>query len=81
MLPSNPNSEVTSRSLVAFPGSAAPSCKPKTSWAMMLILPPEPSLALAIISLPSTRAGKAITNSASILTLPPLALLKALAEI
>ena len=52
---------------------------PKIDSALILILPPSPRWALAIISL--LPSGKAMIKSVSIVKLPPLASLKALAEI
>ena len=78
ILPSKPKSELASISLVK--GFCALSSILKSAWAFILIFPPRPSLALAMISLPPFWLGKAIINSASILILPPLAASKAWAE-
>ena len=80
-LPSRPNSELASISLVPFPGVAGRSSMPKRASAVMLILPPSPCSALATISLPSPLLGKPIINSALISILPPIAFPLASAEI
>jgi hypothetical protein len=51
--PLKPNSELASMSLVPLPGVALRSCKPKICWVLILIFPPLPLSALAMISLPS----------------------------
>ena len=80
--PAAPYSELASISLVLFPGMEERCSMPKMPAAWIWMLPPLPWKALAIMSLPlGPTGGSAMTNLVSMLMLPPLAALKALAEI